>query len=100
MSRTRKNLVDNLTLTGSTQESVVSQSYGSDFAFNIKFTGSSMELKMLTSVNGVDFQENTTVQQSFSADENKEVRIFNIVKGEAFKFEFVGTGVLTIDLLV
>lgn len=100
MSRTRKNLVDNLTLTGSIQESVVSQSYGSDFAFNIKFVGSSLELKMLTSVNGVDFQENTTVQQSFSADENKEIRIFNIVRGEVFKFEFVGIGVLTIDLLV
>lgn len=100
MAKSRKVLVGNLTLTGATQESDVFQAYGSAFAFNVDFAGSSLELKMLTSANGVDYQNNDTVQQSFSADANKEVRIFNIVRGESIKFEFIGTGVLTIETLV
>ncbi len=92
-------VVDNVTLDGTTQESEVFQLYTNQFAFQHNYAGTSLSLKVLTSVDGVDFVENTDLAISLTADEVGETRVNNVVKGEFCKFEFIGDGVLTIYAL-
>ena len=95
----RSKIIDNITLSGSTQESSVFQFYSNQFSYQLDYTGTSLSLKVLTSVDGVNFVENTDLSSAITANSTEQTRVQNVVKGEFAKIEFIGDGVLTVTLL-